>query len=47
MMPNEGRWCRPEETSTPTVAATTATRAISPRRGNAVRALDRSVVAWK
>ena len=45
--PKAGRWWRPEETSMPIVAATTETSAMSPSRGMAARALDRSVVAWK
>jgi hypothetical protein len=31
----------------PIVAATTATTAMSPRRGSAERTLERSVVPWK
>ena len=31
----------------PTVAATTETSAMKPRRGSAARTLERSVVAWK
>jgi len=45
--PKAGRWWRPEETSTPIVAAITETSAISPSLGIEARALDRSVDAWK
>ena len=45
--PKAGRWWRPEETSTPIVAAITEPSAISPSLGIEARALDRSVDAWK